>query len=57
MKLRLAILVCKDPGFWEEYVPQSLTKIHEVVVDIPPLPDGWTVHRVMVCETKEEIDR
>ena len=57
MKVRLAILVGKDPGFWEEYVPQSQTRIHEVEVDIPPLPDGWTVHRVMVCEPsgKEEI--
>lgn len=54
MKVRLALICTKNPGFWRTYVPQEDTIIHEVIVEIPDLPEGYIVDRAMICEYEEE---
>lgn len=54
MKVRLALVCIKDPGFWRIYVPQGETIIHEVIVEIPDLPLYYIVDRAMICEYEEE---
>lgn len=57
MKVRLALICTKNPGFWNVYVPQSDTVIHEVIVEIPDLPLDYIVDRVMICDPEEEVTK
>jgi hypothetical protein len=52
--VRLGLVCTIDPQ-GADYVPQKFTKIYERTVEIPELPEGWIVNRVMLLQSPPDF--